>query len=304
MANPNFVATMSSNEIWRGTDDTRCITDDLDAIEADIASLETDKADANHTHSGYASTSHSHSYNDLTNKPTIPSAYTHPASHPATMITGLASVATTGSYNDLADKPTIPSANSHPASHPASMITGLATVATSGKYSDLTGKPTIPTIPTSLPANGGNADTVDGKHSTDFATADHTHDTGSTLLWSGNDGTGGYYMTEVHTVTPSKKLSECRNGWMLLWSRYDTTNSVIKNDGFCTTLIPKIAPTGTNWAGHSFTADVVGSYGTTSPYTDTRFMKWLYVWNDKIVGRNYNNQGGRNAVVLRAVYEF
>ena len=48
------------------------------------------------------------SYNDLTNKPTIPEAYTHPASHPASMITGLATVATTGSYNDLANKPTIP----------------------------------------------------------------------------------------------------------------------------------------------------------------------------------------------------
>ena len=33
----------------------------------------------------------------------------------------------------------------HPASHPATMITGLATVATSGKYSDLSGQPTIPT---------------------------------------------------------------------------------------------------------------------------------------------------------------
>ena len=38
----------------------------------------------------------------------------------------------------------------HPSSHPASMITGLATVATSGKYSDLSGRPTIPTVPSSL----------------------------------------------------------------------------------------------------------------------------------------------------------
>lgn len=30
-------------------------------------------------------------------------------------------------------------------------------------------------IPTSLPANGGNADTVDGKHANDFATSTHTH---------------------------------------------------------------------------------------------------------------------------------
>ena len=31
--------------------------------------------------------------------------YTHPSTHPASMITGLASVATSGSYNDLTDKP-------------------------------------------------------------------------------------------------------------------------------------------------------------------------------------------------------
>ena len=47
----------------------------------------------------------------------------------------------------------------HPETHAASMITGLATVATSGSYNDLSNKPTIPT---SLPANGGNAATVGG----------------------------------------------------------------------------------------------------------------------------------------------
>lgn len=46
--------------------------------------------------------------------------------------------------------------NPHPPTHPASMITGLATVATSGRYPDLTERPT------SMPANGGNSDTVGG----------------------------------------------------------------------------------------------------------------------------------------------
>lgn len=45
----------------------------------------------------------------------------------------------------------------------------LKPVATSGSYNDLEDKPT------SLPANGGNADTVDNKHASDFATASHTH---------------------------------------------------------------------------------------------------------------------------------
>lgn len=35
--------------------------------------------------------------------------YIHPDTHPASMITGLSKVATSGSYNDLTDKPTIPS---------------------------------------------------------------------------------------------------------------------------------------------------------------------------------------------------
>ena len=63
---------------------------------------------------GLATVATSGSYNDLTNKPTIPAAYTHPTSHPASMITGLATVATSGSYNDLTNKPTIPAAYTHP----------------------------------------------------------------------------------------------------------------------------------------------------------------------------------------------
>lgn len=65
---------------------------------------------------------HSHSYNELTDRPSIPSAYTHPSTHPASMITGLAAVATSGSYNDLSNRPSIPSAYTHPSTHAASMI--------------------------------------------------------------------------------------------------------------------------------------------------------------------------------------
>ena len=46
--------------------------------------------------------------------PATGSSYTHPTSHPASMITGLATVATSGSYNDLSNKPTIPSAYTLP----------------------------------------------------------------------------------------------------------------------------------------------------------------------------------------------
>lgn len=232
-ADPTYINSFSSNEIWFGNSTSDRLTD----VIADVAEAVLEKADADHTHTGYAAAghthagyaaaehehtgyavvdhahtgyapavhehtgyaaaqhshteyaaaSHGHSYNDLSDKPTIPAAYSHPASHPASMITGLAAVATSGSYNDLADKPAVPAAYTHPESHPASMITGLAGVATSGSYNDLSDKPTIPTIPASLPANGGNADTVDGKHASDFATASHSHD----------------YAASGHTHTPA-----------------------------------------------------------------------------------------------------
>lgn len=107
-----------------------------------------------HEHAGYAAATHTHSYNDLTDIPTDQGGYTHPDTHPA------------------------------------SMITGLATVATSGKYSDLTGKPT------SLPADGGDADTVGGKYPSAFAAVSHTHNTylplsGGSL--TGNLNVGGIF---------------------------------------------------------------------------------------------------------------
>ena len=62
----------------------------------------------------------------------------------------LATVATSGSYNDLSDKPTIPAAQVNSDWDAASGVAqilnkpSLATVATSGDYDDLSNKPTIP----------------------------------------------------------------------------------------------------------------------------------------------------------------
>ena len=53
---------------------------------------------------------------------------------------------TTTEKNKLAGIATGANNYTHPSTHPASMITGLATVATSGNYNDLSGKPVIPVI--------------------------------------------------------------------------------------------------------------------------------------------------------------
>jgi hypothetical protein len=64
----------------------------------------------------------------------------------------LATVATSGSYNDLSNKPTIPAAQVNSDWNAASGVAqilnkpSLATVATTGDYDDLIDKPTIPTV--------------------------------------------------------------------------------------------------------------------------------------------------------------
>lgn len=315
--------------------------------------------------------------------------------------------------------------------HAQSDITGLAT-ALAGKaasnhghsFNDLSDKPTIPTIPSSLPANGGNADTVDGKHASDFATAGHTHTgfaasnhthsgfaasnhthtaaallamagalfgtndiggveysygsgaisnllttmaawpqglhtayviagtngappvageswriiahkTSATIGWFlafGSSGSiyanyqnsdttfrgwraifdygnaplwsGGRYMTQDHTVTPTKKLSECRTGWMLLWSDYDPDTGTVNNTDFCTTFIPKRNGTGGTWNGSAYYCDIPRYTAGTATDSESRVIKVLNVYDAKLVGTVNNAAAPRNDVVLRAVYEF
>lgn len=121
--------------------------------------------------------------------------------------------------------------------------------------------------------------------------------------------TGAMYMTSTNStpqvVTPSKALSECRNGWLLLWSDYDPGDG--SNDAdFVTTMIPKRNATGGTWGGKSFLCDIPRYIGSdvTDTSTEKRIIKVLYVHDDCIKGSYQNASGDRNDVVLRAVYEF
>lgn len=94
--------------------------------------------------------------------------YTHPATHPASMITGLSTVATSGSYNDLSNKPTIPTKVSvlqndagyltqHQSLAAYVKRSELKAVAKSGSYNDLTDTPVIPLVDDGLSSESTNA---------------------------------------------------------------------------------------------------------------------------------------------------
>ena len=96
------------------------------------------------------------SYNDLTDKPTIPTKTSQLANDgsdgTSTYVEAdeLATVATSGAYSDLSGTPTIPTKTSDLTNDGADNTSTyveadeLATVATSGSYNDLSNKPTIP----------------------------------------------------------------------------------------------------------------------------------------------------------------
>lgn len=112
--------------------------------------------------------------------------------------------------------------------------------------------------------------------------------------------TGAMYMTETHEVIPSKTLSNCRNGWMLLWSDYDPGENY-NNTDFATTFIPKRAYTGQIWNGGQF-LNVIPRFAESG--NEATAIKAVNVYDAKLTGVSYNDEDYRNDIVLRAVYEF
>lgn len=108
-----------------------------------------------------------------------------------------------------------------------------------------------------------------------------------------NDGPlweGAYYMQSGQVVTPSKPMSQCPNGWVLLWSRFQ---SGALETGWSTTLIPKqFGP----MAGE-LRQFVAGANGALR-------MKALWLEDYQIAGDSINSTAPNNEVVLRAIYPY
>ena len=206
---------------------------------------------------GLSAAAISGSYNDLTNKPTIPTVnnatltikkndsdtgttFTANASSNVTANLGLHTVATSGSYSDLSNKPTIPTVNNATltikknssdtgttftanASTDVTANLGLHAVATSGSYTDLSDKPTIPTTTSQLTNNSGFIT------SSDIPTnvSSFTNDAGYLTSYTETDPTVPSWAKE--SSKPSYDLDEVSDGTNRKLSNYVPTSRTVNS---------------------------------------------------------------------------
>ena len=305
MSDIAFNPVMSTNEIFRGNNRSQFLTNDLDAIEADIQTLETEKANIEHTHSGYAPVNHTHTgyaAANHTHSGYAPTSHNHNSAYIAK---ALQMVADDGNVEYTYSASANPDLLAQIAQMPIGMHTAYS-------QSGVTNNPktieawrmlihkTSTTNIWVLAFGSSGSIYSNYKDSNGWKGWRAIYNVGSPVLWSGK-----LYPNANHTITPSKKLSECRNGWMLLWCDYDSDTSTVNDADLATTMIPKCRYDGEPWDGKNFLCDVPRFYGSaTDTSLEKRITKTLAIYDNKIVGNSVNSQGDRNDVVLRAVYEF
>lgn len=108
----------------------------------------------------------------------------------------------------------------------------------------------------------------------------------SSIIWNGV----AMFLQEEQVAAPTKKLSECPNGWVLIWSdaggTYDWAFSYIPKD------FPSINSTGT---GARFPIPAAFDYVTT---------KYIYISDVAVSGNAENNDAGPNGAVLRYIFSY
>ncbi len=113
-----------------------------------------------------------------------------------------------------------------------------------------------------------------------------------TALWTGSDVMGA-----SSSVIPSKTLSACAHGWILVWG--DATD----NADTVTVTVPKRDGTGASWTGASMLAVVPAGVDEQGGYSAC--VKRVSVYNDRLTGfvGNEATAFGQN-VVLKRIYEY
>ena len=240
MSNPNFIPAYSTDEIYVGIDTSKCLTDELEAMNQAIESIpeedtteyaladhnhDNDYAPAAHSHTEYASNSHNHDEDYA--------ATNHTHANKADLVNGKVPIsqipdevkeirfvadiaarnAMTGLFAGLSVYVTDATADTTVTSGGAFYIysgTEWIKTAESESMDIVLQWANIQGRPDSLPANGGNADTVDGKHASDFATAGHNH---NSAYASANHNHDSNYASSNHSHSGYAASNHSHSGY-------------------------------------------------------------------------------------------
>lgn len=109
-------------------------------------------------------------------------------------------------------------------------------------------------------------------------------------LWS-----GVYFMYGSQSLRPKKRLLDCANGWVFVWSDYDPAEGVTNDYNWAYTFIPKkhASLNGTS-TQHMFSGG--STFGV--------IHKELYISNTTVSGKDTNDDASNDDAVLRYVYEW
>lgn len=113
----------------------------------------------------------------------------------------------------------------------------------------------------------------------------------------------GVFPNEGVEVTPSKPLSECRNGWVVVFSGYDTDERVPRDVYAQTVHIPKKSYKNANWNGEGFSMPLAYVYDNATDEASFCFKNFS-LYNDRLLSGTLNATGKQRNMVLRAIYEY
>lgn len=106
------------------------------------------------------------------------------------------------------------------------------------------------------------------------------------ILWQGNSVAGSGF-----NITPSKKLSDCKNGWLLAFKLAGNSNNYNYQH------IPKEHVSLTSGTDRGVKC-VLGSLG------GTIVQKYMYIYDDKIIGHSSNSSTENEKMELFSVAEY
>ena len=225
------VVTDTEKSTWNGKQSTIDSSNKLSADLVDDSNATNKFVTASDITAWNAKSDFSGSYNDLSNKPTIPSALNHlsdDSTHRVVTDTEKAAWNAksdfSGSYNDLTNKPTIPTALSDLSDDSTHRIVSDTEKSTwnaksnfSGSYNDLSNKPTIPTVNNktiTLTQGGVTKGSFTLNQSTDETIALDAGGGSSTQSdWNETDSSSGAYIKNKPSIpTKTSDLTNDGNG--------------------------------------------------------------------------------------------